>query len=71
MIVGVCFYSFTIGLLSSVLSQIDYKAHKLTKKKAIMNEFCVEKKISRNLRAHLKDTLEYNFNKNCFTWADN
>lgn len=71
MIVGVCFYSLTIGLLSSVLSQIDYKVHKLTKKKAIMNEFCVEKKISKQLRDKLKDTLEYNFSRNCFTWADN
>ncbi|KAM3127525.1 hypothetical protein pb186bvf_020367 [Paramecium bursaria] len=71
MIVGVCFYSFTIGLLSSVLLQIDYKAHKLSKKKAILNEFCKEKKISKLLRDRLKETLENNFSKNCFIWADN
>lgn len=36
-----------------------------------MNEFCVEKKISLNLREKLKETLEYSFDKNCFVWADN
>jgi len=36
-----------------------------------MNEFCIEKKISKNLRDKLKETLEYNFSKNCFMWADN
>ncbi|CAD8102523.1 unnamed protein product [Paramecium sonneborni] len=71
MIVGVGFYSLIIGLLSSILSQIDYKGHKLQQQQAILNEFCVEKKISLNLREKLKETLEYSFDKNCFTWADN
>jgi hyperpolarization activated cyclic nucleotide-gated potassium channel 1 len=61
MIVGVGFYSFTIGLLASVLAHIDYKAQKLQKKKAIMNEFCKEKKISLALKDKLKSALEYNF----------
>ncbi|CAK92730.1 unnamed protein product (macronuclear) [Paramecium tetraurelia] len=69
MILGVLFYSSIIGLLSSVLSQIDYKAHILNQKKAIMSEFCLEKKISRQLRDCLKETLEYNFSKNGFVWA--
>ncbi len=63
------FYSFTIGLLASVLAHIDYKAQKLQKKKAIMNEFCKEKKISKVLKDKLKTALEYNFLKNCFIWA--
>jgi hypothetical protein len=54
MIVGVGFYSYTIGLLASVLANIDYKAQKLSKKKAIMNEFCNEKKISKTLKDKLK-----------------
>ncbi|CAD8179140.1 unnamed protein product [Paramecium octaurelia] len=71
MIVGVGFYSMIVGLLSSILSQIDYKGHKLQQQQAILNEFCIEKKISLNLREKLKETLQYSFDKNCFTWADN
>ena len=70
MIVGVGFYSYTIGLLASVLSHIDYKSTKLSKKKAIMTEFCNEKKISKELKETLKNSIEYSFAKNPFTWAD-
>jgi hyperpolarization activated cyclic nucleotide-gated potassium channel 1 len=31
----------------------------------------MEKKISLSLREKLNETLEYNFDKNCFAWADN
>lgn len=70
MIVGVGLYSYTIGLLASVLSHIDYKAHNLSRKKAIMNEFCNEKNIKKALKDKLKQAIEYNFDRNPFTWAD-
>lgn len=70
MIVGVGLYSYTIGLLASVLAHIDYKAQNLSRKKAIMNEFCNEKNISKALKDKLKLAIEYNFDRNPFTWAD-
>lgn len=54
MVIGVGFYSYTIGLMASVLANIDYKAWKLQKKTAIMNEFCNEKNISKQLKEKLK-----------------
>ena len=53
-IVGVGFYSYTIGLIASVFSNIDYKSFKLQKKLAIMNEYCNEKNISKELKDKLK-----------------
>lgn len=70
MLFGVGVYSFTIGILSSVLAYIDTKASSLGKKVAIMNEFCNEMKISKSLKDRLRKTLEYNTNKNSFTWAE-
>lgn len=70
MLFGVGFYSFTIGILSSVLAYIDTKATNLQKKIAIMNEFCNEMKISKSLKERLRKTLEYNSQKNSFTWAE-
>ena len=50
MIFGIGFYSFTIGILSSVLAHMDTKSTSLHKKIAIMNEFCNEMKISKDLK---------------------
>ena len=70
MLFGVGFYSFTIGTLSSVLSYIDTKSTILQKKIAIMNEFCNEMKISSTLKEKLRQTLEQNFQRNAFIWAE-
>lgn len=70
MIVGVGFYSLTIGILSSVLANIDTKSIYLNKKLAIMNEFCSERKISHNLKEKIRKTLEFNTQKNSFLWAE-
>ena len=56
--------------MASVLANIDYKAWKLQKKTAIMNEFCNEKNISKSLKEKLKQAIDYNFLKNPFIWAD-
>lgn len=50
MVFGVGFYSFTIGILSSVLAHMDTKSTNLQKKISIMNEFCNEMKISKDLK---------------------
>lgn len=70
MLFGVGVYSFTIGILSSVLAYIDTKASSLGKKIAIMNEFCNEMKIAKSLKDRLRKTLEYNTNKNSYSWAE-
>ncbi len=70
MIFGVGFYSFTIGILSSVLAHMDTKSSNLQKKLGIMSEFCNEMKINKDLKLKLRRALAYNSEKNCFTWAD-
>ena len=70
MLVGVGFYSFTIGILSSVLATIDTRSIFLNKKISTMNDFCDEMKIDNKLKERLKKTLEYNSQKNSFLWAD-
>lgn len=50
MVFGVGFYSFTIGILSSVLAHMDTKSTNLQKKISIMNEFCSEMKINKELK---------------------
>ena len=70
MLFGVGFYSFTIGLVSSVLAFIDTKESTLQKKIAIMNEFCNEMKINKNMKDKMRKTLEYNSQKNAFMWAE-
>ena len=67
---GVGFYSFTIGILSSVLAYMDTKSIHLQKKKSIMNEFCNEMKINNTLKERMSKTLQYNSDKNSFLWAN-
>lgn len=69
MLFGVGFYSFTIGILSSVLAYMDTKSMHLQKKKSIMNEFCNEMKINNTLKERMSKTLQYNSDKNSFLWA--
>lgn len=70
MILGVGFYSGAIGILTSVLSNMDLKSNTMKRKIAIMNEFCREMMISKELKEKLKKVIEYNAHKNCFTWID-
>ena len=70
MLFGVGFYSFSIGLLSSILAEIDLRQNSLSKKIAIMNEFCQEMNISKKIKDKMRKTLEYNSLKNAFSWAN-
>ena len=42
MMIGVIFYSFTIGLLTSILGKIDSRASQLKSKLEVIDEFCAE-----------------------------
>jgi hypothetical protein len=35
-----------------------------------MSEFCREMKIKKDLNSKMKKVLQYNANKNCFTWCE-
>lgn len=59
MIFGLCFFSFTIGSLSSMLSSIDTKETVLTNKLAIIDEFAKESNLSRDLKLKLRHALKY------------
>lgn len=54
MILGVGFYSGAIGILTSVLQNMDMKSNTMKRKVAIMNEFCREMKIGKELKERLK-----------------
>ena len=49
MIIGVGFYSFTIGNLASIFNSIDIKAAQLQQKLSVLSEF--------SKRTHLPDEL--------------
>eukprot|EP00828_Plagiopyla_frontata_P046040 TRINITY_DN8052_c0_g2_i1.p1 TRINITY_DN8052_c0_g2~~TRINITY_DN8052_c0_g2_i1.p1 ORF type:complete len:451 (+),score=54.94 TRINITY_DN8052_c0_g2_i1:23-1375(+) len=70
MLGGVCFYSFSIGILSSILSFLAIKEESLQKKINIMNEFCNEMKIPKSLQQRIRSVLEANVNQNSLAWAE-
>lgn len=60
MIIGVGFYSFTIGNLASIFSSIDTKAADLQQKLAILAEFSKRNKIPEEVQNKVKIFLENN-----------
>ena len=57
MLFGVCFFSFTIGSLSSIMARIDSKEVILTNKLAIIEEFSREAKLEKDLKMRLRYAL--------------
>lgn len=70
MLFGVCFFSFTIGSLSSIMARIDSKEVILTNKLAIIEEFSREAKLEKDLKMRLRYALQYSTEKTGFSWAD-
>ncbi|CAG9321514.1 unnamed protein product [Blepharisma stoltei] len=70
MIFGVCFFSVTIGSLSSMLSGIDTKESMLSTKLAIIDEFAKESKLSKEFKIRLRHALKYSTEKSGFSWDD-
>lgn len=64
LLIGVIFFSFIIGSLSSVLSSLDSKAAKLKEKLEILNDIYVEYKIPYDLLRRLRLALKYGHSKN-------
>ena len=70
MMFGVCFFSFTIGSLTSMITNIDTKETVLTNKLAIIDEFARESKLDKKLRARLRHAIKYLSEKTGFSWND-
>lgn len=59
MMIGVAFYAFTIGILTSVLAKMDTRESILNIKIENIEEFCSEANISHELKKKIRDALEY------------
>jgi len=70
MIVGVGVYSFTIGNLSSLLSNMDRRATILKKKISTFNNFASKVKIPDFLRLKVQRFFELNHKENVYYWID-
>lgn len=68
--IGVSFYSFLIGSMSSFLNAIDSKGHLIAEKFMIISEFCKQAHIDPELKERMKRSLEYRANNYFFSMFD-
>ena len=66
-VVGAGFYSFMIGSISTILSNLDTRRAHLQNKITIMDEFCNEAKIKPKLKLSLRKALTYISIKSIFS----
>jgi len=69
MMIGGFFYTFTIGNLSSVLSNLDTRESALSEKLGAVIQFSKQSKLDKELRERVKKTITYVTKRN-FLWAD-
>ena len=67
MLIGIAFYAFTIGLITSVLDRIDTRESHLNSKLETVDLFCTEAKINLDLKKKVREALEYQTNNNAFS----
>ena len=70
MMVGVGFYSYIIGTVSQVLDKMDNRKSTLKAKIDVIEVFCSETNLKPNLKKKILNTLEYNSQRNAFSWID-
>mmetsp|Transcript_1258 Transcript_1258/g.131 ORF Transcript_1258/g.131 Transcript_1258/m.131 type:complete len:81 (-) Transcript_1258:36-278(-) len=70
MILGVGFYSFTVGSISSFLSAADSRESIINAKLTTVEEFSIEAKISKKCTHKIKEAVKLNAYKNCTVWAN-
>jgi hypothetical protein len=70
MLFGVCFFSFVIGSLSSMMASVDTKANDLANKLSIIDEFTKQAKLDKDLSLRLRHALQYSSEKTGFSWSD-
>jgi CRP-like cAMP-binding protein len=67
MIFGLCFFSFTVSSLSSMLNSVDTKESLLSHKLAAIDEFAEESLLTKDLRERLRVALKYSTLKSGFS----
>jgi hypothetical protein len=67
---GMVFFSFTIGGLSTMLSNINSRDMNLNSKLLFVEQFSNDAKLSKDLRRRLKLSLKYSSDKVGYSWAD-
>ena|SRR3990167_10836419 len=70
MLIGVVFYSYTIGLITTFFSESDTKQTLLTKRLRNLDDFCTELKIDAKLSDGLAKALEYSATKLTYQWLE-
>ena len=70
MFIGVGFYSFTVGSLSSFLTSVDTRDSILSSKMAAVHEFAKETNISAEIRTKVRDAVRYYNWKMGSVWSD-
>ena len=70
MFIGVGFYSFTVGSLSSFLTSIDTRESVLSTKMAAIQEFSKETGISPECRLKVRNAVRYHTYKQGTVWSD-
>ncbi len=70
MLIGVAFYSFTIGIISAFFTGKETKDSLLSKKLNNLDEFCKELNIKDETKQKLKASIEYSANKITYQWLD-
>lgn len=70
MLIGVAFYSFTIGIISAFFTGKETKESLLAKKLNNLDEFCKELNIKEETKQKLKASIEYSANKITYQWLD-
>jgi len=56
---GMIFFSFTIGNLTAMVGGMDSKETILSNKLQLIDQFCIEARLSKVLKRRLKKTLKY------------
>ena len=70
MLFGVCFFSFVIGSMASMISRQDSKEAVLNQKMNIIDEFATESNLPRDIKMRLRLALSYSTEQTGFTWGD-
>ena len=70
MLIGVGFYTYTVGSLSSFLISIDTKDSILASKMAAVNEFASQTGISHPVKLRVREAIRYTTNKTGNVWSD-
>ena len=70
MVIGVGFYSFTVGSLSSFLTSIDTRDSLLSMKMAAAQEFARQVGISQEAKVKIREAIKYNAYRMGNIWSD-